>query len=235
MSASLSYLAVASAFWILIHLGLAASPLRPRLVAAVGQPAYLGIFSTLSALGLVALIWTYHLATQPDVFVPLRPIDAWMLWVPALVMPFALILLVGSLTTPNPTLGSGGAMPSGAASAVGIMRVTRHPMLWSFILWALAHLVANGDAASLMLFGSVFIVAVNGMHSIDRKRARSDAAGWAPYAAATSILPFGAIVAGRNRFVFAEFGWGRLGLSLGLWIVLILLHPWLLGVPAIPA
>jgi uncharacterized membrane protein len=200
----------------------------------LGNRPYAGIFSTLSALGLAALIWTYHLATQPDVFEPLRPIQPWMLWVPALVMPFALILLVGSLTTPNPTLGAGGAMPKGAALAVGIMRVTRHPMLWSFTLWALAHLVANGDAAALMLFGSVFVVAVNGMHSIDRKRARTDAIGWAHYAAVTSILPFGAIAAGRNRFVFAELGWGRLGLALGLWIVLILLHPLLLGVPAMP-
>lgn len=235
MTPALSHLAVASAFWILIHLGLAASPLRARVVGAIGQPAYLGLFSTLSALGLAALIWAYRLASQPDAFAALRPVFPWMLWVPAVVMPFALILLVGSLTAPNPTLGSGGSLPQGAEPATGITRITRHPMLWAFTLWALAHLVANGDAASLMLFGSIFLVAVNGMHSIDRKRARTDATGWAHYAAATSILPFGAIAAGRNRLVIAEYGWGRLGLALGLWILLILLHPLLLGVPAVPA
>jgi uncharacterized membrane protein len=234
MTPALSHLAVAAAFWILLHLGLAASPLRARVVAALGQRTYLGLFSALSAIGLIALIWTYRNAMLPDAFVLLRPVTPWMLWIPAPVMPFALILLVGSLTTPNPTSGQGGQLPRGAEPATGIMRVTRHPMLWSYVLWSLAHLVANGDAASLMLFGSVFVVAVNGMHSIDRKRARTDAAGWVHYTAATSILPFGAIAAGRNRFVFAEYGWGRLGLALGLWILLVLLHPLLLGVPALP-
>jgi len=235
MPPALAYLAVAAAFWILIHLGLAASPLRPRLVGAVGEGAYSGIFSLLSAVGLAALVWTYHRASQAGAIVPLRPVALWMLWVPAAVMPFALILLVGSLTTKNPTLGPAGAMPEGSDPARGIMRVTRHPMLWSFTLWALAHLVANGDAASLMLFGSLLIVAVNGMHSIDRKRGAKDAQGWARYAAVTSILPFAAIAAGRNRLVFGEIGWGRIGLALGLWILLVLLHPLLLGVPAVPA
>ena len=95
--------------------------------------------------------------------------------------------------------------------------------------------IAVGIAAALMLFGSVLIVAVNGMHSIDRKRAAKDPEGWSRYAAVTSILPFAAIAAGRNRFAPGEIGWGRLGLALGLWILFVLLHPLLLGVAALPA
>jgi uncharacterized membrane protein len=71
------------------------------------------------------------------------------------------------------------------------------------------------------------------MHSIDRKRRASDPADWERFAAVTSIVPFGAIWSRRNKFVFAEVGWWRLTLALGLWILLMLLHP-LLGGPAIP-
>jgi uncharacterized membrane protein len=234
MTLALSHLAVASAFWILIHLGLAASPLRVRLIHAIGRQGFQGLFSLLSAVGLAGLIWTYGRAMRPDEFYGLRVIDAWMMWVPFIVMPFALILMVGSLTAPNPTLVQGEARLKVAEAATGLVRVTRHPMLWAFTLWAVAHLVANGDAASLMLFGSILVVAVNGMHSIDRKRRASDPANWQRFAAVTSIVPFAAIAAGRNKFVFAEIGWWRLALALGLWLALIYLHPILIGVAAVP-
>ena len=78
MTPALSHLAVASSFWILIHLGLAASPLRGRVLGAIGQRAYLGLFSALSAVSLTALIWTYRLAIRPDAFEPLRSVTSWM-------------------------------------------------------------------------------------------------------------------------------------------------------------
>src|ERR1700677_3606778 len=88
----------------------------------------------------------------------------------------------------------------------GIQRVTRHPMLWSFALWPAVHGLGNGDTAALTFFGAFRITALVGMPSVDAKLAPRDPAAWRTLAAATSIVPFVAIVQGRNRFVAGEIG-----------------------------
>jgi ABC-type branched-subunit amino acid transport system permease subunit len=59
----------------------------------------------------------------------------------------------------------------------------------------------------VIFFGTFAISALIGMPSIDRKLAARDPEAAAKLQAATSILPFGAILAGRNRLVLAEIGW----------------------------
>jgi len=48
--------------------------------------------------------------------------------------------------------------------------ITRHPFLWGIALWALVHLIINGDLASLILFGSLLLLAVGGTLAIDARR-----------------------------------------------------------------
>ena len=114
------------------------------------------------------------------------------------------------------------------------MRVTRHPMLWSFALWAAVHVLGNGDLASLLFFGAFLVTALAGMPSIDAKVARREPEGWPRFAVTTSILPFGALATGRNRLAPAEIGWAPLALGLVLWAVLLWAHPRLFGVSALP-
>lgn len=226
-------LGLATLFWIILHLALAGSPLRWAVVRVIGDNGFRGLFSLLSAIGLGWLIWAYAQATTPESFYGLRIVETWMMWVPPIVMAPALILFVGSLTVPNPTMVQGERLLAGEP-AKGILRVTRHPMLWSFALWSASHLVANGDLASLLLFGGLLVVSLAGMGSIDRKQLHRDPANYRRFMDATSILPFAAIAAGRNRFDFSEIGWGRIALAAGLWIVLVALHPLAFGVPAVP-
>jgi len=75
--------------------------------------------------------------------------------------------------------------------------------LWGVALWALIHLVANGDLASLTLFGSLLLLALGGAVAIDAKRRRRFANGWAQFAQTTSSVPFAAILSGRNNMVSA--------------------------------
>lgn len=82
-------------------------------------------------------------------------------------------------------------------------------MLWSFALWAAVHVLGNGDTAALTFFGAFLITGLVGMPSVDAKLARRDPAAWGTLAAATSIVPFVAIVQGGNRFVADEIGWVR--------------------------
>ena len=107
-------------------------------------------------------------------------------------------------------------------------------MLWAFVLWAAAHWLANGDLASTLLFPTILLVSLAGMLSIDRKRQRTGGADWERFRSVTSILPFAAIIEGRNRFVDAEIGVWRVLAALALWGLMVALHPILLGLSALP-
>jgi uncharacterized membrane protein len=89
-----------------------------------------------------------------------------------------------------------------------MVRITRHPFLWGVALWAVVHLIVNGDLASLILFGSLLVLAVGGTVSIDAKRRRNFGDQWTRFANATSNVPFVAIAGGRNRLgaALAEIG-----------------------------
>jgi uncharacterized membrane protein len=67
------------------------------------------------------------------------------------------------------------------------------------------------------------------MPSIDAKLARRDPATWQALSAATSIVPFSAIVQGRNRLVPREIGWLTPLVAVVAWAAVLLLHPWLFG------
>jgi uncharacterized membrane protein len=145
----------------------------------------------------------------------------------------AFVLFAASVTAPNPT-AVGGERALGAEPR-GIQRVTRHPMLWSFALWAAVHVLGNGDSASLLFFGAFGLTALAGMPSIDAKVAARDPGAWSRYAARTSVLPYGAIAAGRNRFVFSEVGWLPVAIGFALWLGLLAFHRTIFGVAPVPA
>jgi uncharacterized membrane protein len=223
---------IAAALFLLVsHFGISSTPIRPWLVARLGERRYLALYS-LIALGAIAwVIWAYHRAP----YVELWPTPAATTAVPLVVLPFAFVLAVAGLSTQNPTAVGAPAETLGGSAVRGIFRVTRHPFQWSVVLWAAAHLIANGDLAGIILFGAFGALAGIGTALIDRKYAQSRGADWQAFAAATSNLPFAAIAAGRQSFVFAEIGWGRVALGLALYLVLLAAHPWLFGAPPLAA
>ena len=177
------------------HIGISSTGLREQWIARFGQPAYLGFYSGISFATLAFLIWAYASADHgPALWPTVR-------WLPLAVMPFALLFTVGGFAVPNPT-SVGAEARIGGDAARGMLRVARHPVMTGFLLWALSHLIANGDAPSLVFFAAFAVVAGVGMVSIDRRKAESPT--WPEFAAATSLLPFAAIAAGRNRFVAGE-------------------------------
>jgi len=217
-------LILAALVWIGVHIGIAGTRLRDRVVARIGDGPFRGVFSVLSIAAIVFLVraWSASPTTQlwfaPD----------WLRWVLVVAMLPAFLLFVASVSQPNPTMiGPPGAT---ARPPRGMTRVTRHPMLWSFAIWAAVHIVGNGDTASIVFFGAFLVTALAGMPSIDAKLARRDPSTWQALSASTSILPFAAIVAGRNRFVPREFGWQTPVIAVIAWVALLLLHPVLFGV-----
>jgi uncharacterized membrane protein len=110
-----------------------------------------------------------------------------------------------------------------------VLRITRHPVMWGVGLWAAVHIVANGDLASLLFFGGFLLTALGGAGHLDRRMAATEGARWQRFAAVTSFLPFAALLAGRQRWAWAELrrpvAWG-----LGAFALLLFLHPHLFGV-----
>jgi uncharacterized membrane protein len=224
-------LIVAAAFLLATHYGISSTPLRASLVAGLGERPYLGLYSLIALGAIVWLISAYRRAPYVELW--LAP--GWLAWVPLIVMPIALVLAVSGLSTLNPTAVGSPDVFDRPEPARGIFRVTRHPFMWSVGLWAVAHIVVNGDLAGLVLFATFGALALVGTLLIDRKFAARHGADWERFAATTSNLPFAAILAGRQRLVPAEIGWWRIALAVVVYVALLAVHPWLFGASPIGA
>ncbi|MDE0008044.1 MAG: NnrU family protein, partial [Gammaproteobacteria bacterium] len=97
----LAWLALWAALFVTQHLGVPSSGLRPRLVGAVGEKGYLGLYSVVSIVVLVLLIRAYVAATPTGVLWPTYEL---LRWVPLVLMPVALWLVIGGLLQANPTM-----------------------------------------------------------------------------------------------------------------------------------
>ena len=205
-------MSLAAAFWLGLHF-IVAGPLRSPLVAKLGERYFFGIFSLLSIAGLVWFVVAYRAAP----YVPL-----WRT-IPALGWLVFLLVVLGSGPT-NPTDTRGPRMIDSKLPVYGITRVTRHPRLCGVSLWAIAHLLVNGQLAALLMFGSLLVTTVNGMVSIDRKRRRALGALWHELEKQTSRLPFAAIVTGHTRFELGELRIWQVTLAVALFAGVFWLH-----------
>lgn len=223
-------LVAAAVFFLAIHFGVSGTPLRDRLVRAMGEKVFRGLFSLASLAGLIWLSIAYRDAPYVNLWGQLSALKP----AAASLVVIAFLFIVIGLATPSPMVAGMESQLSRDAPARGIVRITRHPFLWGIALWALVHLAINGDLASLVLFGSLFILALGGTASIDSKRRRNFAEHWDRFAQATSNVPFAAIVRGRNQLGAAlrEIGIVRPLIAVAVYAVTFMVHARLFGVPA---
>jgi uncharacterized membrane protein len=215
---------VAGAFaaFLLCHTLPVRPPLRPWLEAALGKR---GFSAAYSALSLVLLVWLIVAAGRAP-FVPLWDWAPWQSHA-ALTLMLAACLLFGlAIGRPNPFSFGGRGGKGFDPEAPGFIRLTRHPLIAVLAIWSGAHMLANGDLAHVILFGAFGVFALLGGRLIDQRRQRAGETEWSRLRSAVSAQPlFGA-------------GWGgsaiRLGGGFALWFVLVLLHPYLIGVDPLP-
>lgn len=221
-------LIVTALIWVGLHIGLAGTRLRDPVARRLGDQGFRALFSVLSLAAIFVLARSYAAAPYRGLWVA----PDWLRWLLVLAMLPAFALFAGAVLSRNPTsLGP----PIGPEwQPRGMVRITRHPMLCSFALWALVHIIGTGDAASLIFFGAFGVTALAGTTSIDAKLARRQPVLWRTLVAGTSIVPFGAILAGRNHFAPRELGWSVPILALGLWGGMLILHPLLFGMSPLP-
>ncbi len=223
-------LALAAFLFFALHLVLSSGWIRPRLVRVLGDGAFQGLYSLL-AVG--TLTWAWY-AWEAAPYIELWPHAPWTRWVPNLGMPFVVILGVAGYTTRSPTItGLEGSLAEGDP-AQGILRVTRHPANSAFVAWGVLHLFPNGDLATVILISSVILLGVLGTWHIERRRRQRHGAAWDAYAARTSILPFVAILQGRQHLSLREIGARRIGGGLLLWLLLLATHLWVVGASPLP-
>ena len=226
----MALLATAALLFVGSHFGLSSPAVRPLLVARLGEKAFVGLYSGLQIVLLVWLVWAYAVAPIVSLWSP----PGWTAWIPLVAMAPALLLLVGGLVQPNPTAVMQDAKGPPDAAVRGMLTVTRHPVMWAFALWALSHLAANGDAASIVLFGAIAVLALVGTLAIDAKKRARWGAAWNGFAAHTSNLPLAAAAAGRTRLDLAGIGWLTPVIAAAVYVALILLHPLVIGVSPLP-
>ncbi|MYB38563.1 MAG: NnrU protein [Gammaproteobacteria bacterium] len=224
----LAWLALWAALFVTQHLGVPSSGLRPRLVSTVGEKGYLGLYSVVSIVVLVLLIRAYVAATPTGVLWPTYEL---LRWVPLVLMPVALWLVIGGLLAANPTMVGVVLDDSQEVPVHGVLRITRHPVQCGILLWSLSHLAANGDLPSLLLFGSLALVSGWGMVLIDRRRKGALGESWAAFQSATSLLPFVAILSGHQSFNAREIGWLAPALAAVAFVALWWGHVWIAGTP----
>ncbi len=166
---------------------------RTVAIARLGGPAYRGLHSLVSLLGFGLIVWGFSLYRAEGV-IPVWTPPVWGRHLALVLMWFAFV----ALACANPAPGR-------------IRGWLRHPMLAGVTIWAFGHLLANGDAGGILLFGAFLAWAVYDRIAVTR---RGDAG--APSAASFTRADAVALGAGTVAYVAMLF-----------------LHPVLIGVPAI--
>jgi uncharacterized membrane protein len=215
------HLLLATLVFLGIHV-LPSTPLRTLAVRLFGEGPYLGLFSVASLGGIAWMAYAYKQAA----FFALWP---GLHLLPVAVTPFAFVLLACGVLARNPTLtGQAGALKHPEA-ARGILRITRHPVMWAIMLWAGSHLLAIGSLQAVILFGGLFLLAAAGTTLQDARKAAQLGDDWQRFAARTSNIPFVAIAQGRNLLSWREIGWLNPAIGLAVFGVLLYFHAWLFG------
>ena len=162
-------------------------PLRAALVGAMGENAYKGVFALTVVAAVILMVIGWRSTTPVAVYWP----PLWAGHLAALLMVFSFILF------------------GAAKQKTRIKQYIRHPQLTGVILWAVAHLIANGDSRSLVLFGGLGLWALLEIQLINAR----DGAWTKP-----DIPSMGVEVRG-------------LAISLAILAVFVFLHPYFAGVP----
>lgn len=164
---------------------------RVQMLARVGEGAYKGVYSLLSLFGFALIIYGFGVARETPI----------VLWTPPVGMRHAASLL---------TLVAFVLLAAAYVPRNGIKARVHHPMVLGVKSWALAHLLANGNLAHVLLFGAFLAW---GVLDFIASRRRDRATGTSYAAGTVSATAITVVVGGLAWMVFALY-----------------LHGWLIGI-----
>ena len=170
------------------HAALSSQALRPRLVARLGERAFLGVYSLVAFASFVPLVWVYLAVRHQGALLWALPIGTAGLWALYVGQAVAWTLVVAGLVSPSPaTVG----LPAERRphEPRGVHRITRHPLFMGVGLSGLLHLPGNGFATDVAFWAGFPLFAWIGCAHQDRRK-RETQPGYAEWIAATPFLPF---------------------------------------------
>jgi len=207
------------------HIVLSSARFRPKLVAQLGERPFLGLYSLVAFATLIPLFVYYfrHKHAGPQLWTTFGP-HLLARDLNLVFMALAFVLLICGLVSRPPSA----MMTSGTPTPYGITRITRHPTFAAFFLFGLAHCLVNGTIGDLIFFGGFFVFAwVGAWHQDTRKVV--EVPGYAEFKAATSFIPFAAILSRKQPFPRGELRWGVILLALVVFYVVRAYHPHFFG------
>lgn len=229
-TSAMPLLAGYGAWFVGLHLLLSSANVRKKLVAKLGARKFSALYTVCAAIGLIGMIVSYRSAPYVEVWLPPRALR----WVPVIVMPISVLLMIAGFSTKSATTVGTAAVAADPDAARGIFTITRHPALWGFALWAAAHLLANGELRAILVFVAILVLAVAGMLHIDRRRAAELGDTWEGYRAKTSVVPFGAIIRGKNRLDLRGIGIVRVLAAAFVYVAILHMHALVIGASPMP-
>jgi uncharacterized membrane protein len=159
-------------------------PLRGPLVRTMGEGPFRGVYSMVALITFGLMVFFYH-AIGRETYLMWNAGDAgWIIG--TILMWLAAILFVGSFLG-NPAL-VGAPGPRGGPS--GVLRITRHPMMWSFAIWAAVHMMIIAQFKTVVFDSAIIILALVGAYMQDRKKAGQMGEDWHDWTAQTAFVPF---------------------------------------------
>lgn len=220
---ALSMLIFLASLFAATHVGMSHGEIRRSLIRKLGEQGFRALYSVISLLALGGAIWVF--ARNRGLGPLIWSTPGWIYPLVYLLMLLGIAMFVFSFVTPSPT-----GMVAKSMTARGVLRVTRHPMNMGLASFALAHMIANGSLGDLFFFGSIFAVGFFGAFHQDRRKAAEQGQSFVLFRGQTSVLPFAALLAGRNRLVPREFPLPAIALVLATYAAFILLHESFFGV-----
>lgn len=199
-----------------MHL-LLSHPLRRPLVRRLGEKGFQGLYSVIALLTFGAMIYFYRVIGRENERLWDAGEAGWI--VGAVLMWLGSILFVGSFAKNPSMVGARG--PTGGPT--GVFRITRHPMMWSFAIWAAVHMMVIAAPKALVFDGAIILLALAGAAGQDKKKARQFGENWHDWTAQTAFVPFtrgianpGAVALIGGTLLFLIATWAH-PLPVGIW------------------
>jgi uncharacterized membrane protein len=221
MDEQFAILVAASLAFVGTHFALS-HPFRTGLVKRLGEQGFLGLYSVVALATFAWMVLAFR--ALPMAQAPLWNGSGEVAWALASgLMLVASVLFVGSHRG-NPAMPGPQGKDLARKTPRGVFKVTRHPMMWSFALWSLAHALVSPTPRVLVLTGTIAFLALVGSLLQDRKKNMTMGAAWESWERHTSFMPRLGALAGVGPVPWLA--------GLALWLGASWLHLWLIGVPA---
>jgi uncharacterized membrane protein len=210
------------ALWAAAFVGthfLLSHPLRVPLVRRLGRRGFSAAYSAVAFATFIPMVLARRNAGPEPWLWDVGQIG-WL--IAAVLMWIGSVLFVGSLVR-NPAVQTMAAHDAIIGEPVSVFRITRHPMMWGFALWAIVHLLVHPEPSADVIAVAVLILALFGAAAQDRKKQAQLGERWTNWLDRTSFIPFGrglalpgwvALVGGTALFLLAT--WLH-PLSVGVW------------------